>query len=171
MSIIVVGTLFNNNVGLNLADKNYLQKRGAIFRDSLSKSSPITSNSYKLKHYNDPSFGGFFKYFFDGENDFSSTIDKTPFIEMAAYEIVEDEQTTEFPKSTHKESSINSITKLFSWCLAIAFLIAFEVIIYQALVLGNERANIVIYHAFTLILGCFIGALTAYLRMASERKN
>jgi uncharacterized protein YjbI with pentapeptide repeats len=38
--VIVVGTLFNNNVGLNSADKKYLQKRGAIFRNSHLRSKP-----------------------------------------------------------------------------------------------------------------------------------
>ena len=170
---IVVGTLFDKNVGLNSADENYLQKRGAIFRNSPLRSNVTTSNSYELKYYNEPSFGGFLKYFFGGESESSSDV-----YEMAAIEIVGDDQATpeigaiervEDEQTT--KSSINFITKLFSLCLAISFLIAFGAIIYQALILGNERANIVIYHAFTLILGCFIGALTTYLRMASEQKD
>lgn len=174
--VIVVGTLFDNNIGLNSADENYLQKRGAIFRNSQLKSNATTSNSYKLKYYNEPSFRGFLQYFFGGENNFSSNIYELAPIEIVGdeettEEKVEDEQTTEFSVNTQNESSINSITKLFSWCLAISFLIAFGAILYQALILGSERANIVIYHAFTLILGCFIGALTTYLRMASEQRN
>jgi hypothetical protein len=176
--VIVVGTLFNNNAGLNSADENYLQKKGAIFRNSQLRYKASNSNSYELKSYNEPSFGGFLKYFFGGENDFLSNIYETPFIEMAAIEIVEDDQAKleigaieRLEDEQTNKSSMNFITKLFSWCLAISFLIAFGTIIYQALILGSERANIVIYHAFTLILGCFIGALTTYLRMASEQKD
>ena len=176
--VIVVGTLFDNNVGLNLAEVNYLQKKGAIFRNSQLRSKVTNSNSYKLKYYNEPSFGGFLKYFFGGENDFLSNIYEASCIEIAAIDIVEDDQATleigaieKLEDEQTTKSSISSITKLFSWCLAIAFLIAFATIIYQALILGSERANIVIYHAFTLILGCFIGALTTYLRMASEQKD
>ena len=171
--VLVVGTLFDNNVGLNSADENYLQKRGAIFRNLHLRSNVTTSNSYELKYYNEPSFGGFLKYFFGGESESSSNI-----YELAAIEIVEDDQATpeigaieRLEDEQTTKSSISSITKLFSWCLAIAFLIAFATIIYQALILDSERANIVIYHAFTLILGCFIGALTTYLRMASEQKD
>jgi hypothetical protein len=170
---VVVGTLFDKNVGLNSIDKNYLQKRGAIFRDSRSKSNATDSIVYKQKSYDDPSFWGFFKYFFNGDSDSSSNV-----YEMAAIEIVEDGETTlelgaieRLEDEQTTKSSINFITKLFSWCLAISFMIAFGVILYQALILNNERANIVIYHAFTLILGCFIGALTTYLRMASEQKD
>jgi uncharacterized protein YjbI with pentapeptide repeats len=176
--VIVVGTLFDKNVGLNSADVNYLQKKGAIFGNSHLRSNVTTSNSYELKSYNEPSFGGFLKYFFGGENDFLSNIYETPFIEIAAIDIVEDDQATpeigaieRLEDEQTTKSSINFITKLFSLCLAISFLIAFGAIIYQALILGSERANIVIYHAFTLILGCFIGALTTYLRMASEQKD
>jgi uncharacterized protein YjbI with pentapeptide repeats len=170
--VIVKNTLLGNNIGLSSADEYYLKERSAIFRDLQTKSNTTTSNPYKQRYYNDPSFWGFLKYFFSGDSDSSSNV-----YEMAAIEIVENDQTTLESEAIEKlkneqitKSSINFITRLFSWCLSISFMMAFGVILCQALILGNERANIVMYHTFTLILGCFIGALTTYLRMASEQK-
>ena len=174
--VIVVGTLFDNNIGLNSADEYNLQEKGAIFQDLQQKSNVNTStfpdSNDTIGQYK-PSFLGFLQYTFLGKIDefepetTDSTQKSIPGVTRLRIARLKRNK-----KSQNKvDNPSNSMVIMFSWLLSIIFLIAFMFIVYQALVLKSERANNIIYNAFTLILGCFIGALTTYLRMASEQKD
>lgn len=183
--------IFDDNRGMNEDIKQDLAHQGAIFRNNLSaNSSEVSVDSDILRVYN-PSILGFFQYIlfdeftkipFDRrvrsfapiervwENEDETIPSNNLAWEIAALERVEKNESVELIEPTQEKFPLNFIVKLFSWTLVITFAVIFLYIIYQAVILNNERANIIIYHAFTLILGCFIGGLTTYLKMASEQK-
>lgn len=161
--VIVQDTLFGQNQGLNLETEKYLKDKGAIFENS----GMVIIESLSSYQY-EPSLIGFLKYIFWEEKkkvniDYEPYIDQKFIRRIASIKKIDDE-------SEETESPFNSIMIMFSWLLAITFFIILGYILYQALILNSEKANVILYHAFTLILGCFIGALTTYLKMASEQK-
>jgi hypothetical protein len=173
---IVVGTLFSNNLGFNLENEYNLKKKGAIFQD-LQLEPEVNTSTFAISNENigkyKPSFLGFLQYTFLGKIDQFEleTTDsiQEPIPRASGLRIA---RVRKNKKSQNKaDNPSNSMVIMFSWLLSIIFLMAFIFVVYQALVLKSERANNVIYNAFTLILGCFIGALTTYLRMASEQKD
>jgi uncharacterized protein YjbI with pentapeptide repeats len=174
--VIVVGTLFSNNLDLNSEYEYNLKEKGAIFQDLQPNSNINTStfaNSNEIIGKYKPSFLGFLQYTFLGKID-QFELENSDSIQEAIPRAsrLRIARVRRNKKSQNKANNpSNSMVIMFSWLLSIIFLIAFMFIVYQALVLKSERANNVIYNAFTLILGCFIGALTTYLRMASEQKN
>jgi hypothetical protein len=157
--IIVQDTLFGQNQGLSLETEKYLKDRNAIFEN--------LGIEFESSYQYEPSLIGFLKYILWGEKKqvnvyYEPYIDQKFIPRIARIQIGDESEETESP--------FNSIMIMFSWLLAITFFIILGYILYQALILNSEKANIILYHAFTLILGCFIGALTTYLKMASEQK-
>lgn len=163
--------LFGNNKGLSLENKNYLRKSGAIFTEVQSNIKfPSPTILGNLIYQYEPSFWGFLKYTFAGKIDQINP----EFINLPQERIPRIARLRRIARNqiNDKENNLSiPIVITFSWLLSVIFLVAFVVITYQAVILNSERANNVIYNAFTLILGCFIGALTTYLRIASEQKD
>jgi hypothetical protein len=169
----VTSTIFSKENDLSPELMTYLEQKGAIFENQESSSDPVDVVSSSLPQYlsqYDSSLQGFINYFLFGKLiQIEIPTIKERYNNSQGYipRLARARKVKKGVKKPPKPS--NRVFILLTWLLAVVFLIAFGIIAYQSLILKSEEANSILYHAFSLILGCFIGALTTYLKMSSEQ--